>query len=145
MLQRQVYRGGPPPPSGGNAAANAEIRMDQLETQMRELTGRVEEVMNQVEQVRQRIEQINSDLGVRTAQTPAGPGPVASPPRRPGGRARPSPPLAAGCLPAGRGRWRRRTRMTGRAAARRGDAAGRTHRRAARLVPWAARRRFSAR
>jgi len=86
MLQRQVYRGGPPPPHGGNAASS-EIRMDQLETQMRELTGRIEEVMHQVEQVRQRIEQINGDLGVRTAQTPAGPGPVASaapPAGRPG-------------------------------------------------------------
>ena len=67
MLQRQVYRGGPPPMGGGHAA-NAEIRMDQLETQMRELTGRVEEVMHRVEQVRQRLEQINSDLGVRTAK-----------------------------------------------------------------------------
>jgi tol-pal system protein YbgF len=86
MLQRQVYRGGPPPPAGSHTA-NAEIRMDQLETQMRELTGRVEEVMHQVEQVRQRVEQMNSDLGVRVAQSPAGPGPVASaapPAARPG-------------------------------------------------------------
>ena len=90
MLQRQVYRGGPPTPGGGNAAVNAELRMDHLETQLRELTGRVEEVMNQVEQVRHRIEQINSDPGVRTAQSPAGPGPVAStapPPGRPGSAA----------------------------------------------------------
>jgi tol-pal system protein YbgF len=86
MLQRQVYRGGPPPVGGGHAA-NAEIRMDHLETQMRELTGRVEEVMHQVEQVRQRMDQLNSDLGVRTVQTPAGPGAVASatsPAGRPG-------------------------------------------------------------
>jgi tol-pal system protein YbgF len=87
MLQRQVYRGGPPPAMGGNAAVNSELRMDHLETQMRELTGRVEEVMNQVEQVRQRFEQFNGDAGVRTAQSPVGPGPVASagpPPGRPG-------------------------------------------------------------
>jgi len=91
MLQRQVYRGGPPPPGGGHAAG-AEIRMDQIETQMRELTGRVEEVMHQVDQVRQRIEQVSSDLGVRTAQAPAGPGPVASaapPAARPGSAAAP--------------------------------------------------------
>jgi len=100
MLQRQVYRGGPPPPHGGNAASS-EIRMDQLETQMRELTGRVEEVMHQVEQVRQRIEQINGDLGVRTAQTPAGPGPVASaaPPVGRPGSVRPA---FARCVPPGR-------------------------------------------
>jgi tol-pal system protein YbgF len=77
MLQRQVYRGGPPPIGGGHAA-NAEIRMDHLETQMRELTGRVEEVGHQVEQVRQRLEQMTSDLGVRTVQSPVGPGQVAS-------------------------------------------------------------------
>ena len=89
MLQRQVYRGGPPPMGGGNAA-NAEIRMDQLETQMRELTGRVEEVMHQVEQVRHRLEQMSGDFGVRTAQTPVGPGPLASaapPAGRPGAAA----------------------------------------------------------
>ncbi len=78
MLQRQVYRGGGVPaiaPSP-NAAVDAEIRMDRLETEMRDLTGRVENVANGVEQLRRRLEQINSDIDVRFGQ---GQSPTASP------------------------------------------------------------------
>ncbi len=90
MLQRQVYRGAPAPvgdSGGGGGAVNAEIRMNQLESQMRGLTGRVEEFTNQITQVRQRVEQLNSDIEMRLNQRGAGPGPIAAaapPPARPG-------------------------------------------------------------
>src|SRR5262249_31659219 len=56
MLQRQVYRGGGSggpavvTPADPNAAVNAELRMDQIETQMRSLTGQIEELNYSINQ-----------------------------------------------------------------------------------------------
>ena len=105
MLQRQVYRAAPgamAAPGGGApagpAAANLEVRMEQLEAQMRDLNGKVEEMTNGLDQLKQRIEQINSDFSVRFDQMSGGNGAGASaPPPRPSPG---SPRIAGGPPPA---------------------------------------------
>lgn len=71
QVQRQVYRGSangapvPVSPADSSSAVNAELRMDQLETQMRTLTGTLEEVTYSIDQLKQRLEKLSSDVEMR--------------------------------------------------------------------------------
>jgi tol-pal system protein YbgF len=86
MLQRQVYRGSsggapvPVSPPDGNSAVNAELRMDQLETQLRTITGQLEETNYNVDQLKRRLEQLASDVDLRLSQLEKGGGEGTKPP-----------------------------------------------------------------
>jgi tol-pal system protein YbgF len=104
QLQRQVYRGGstsgaPVPNSGadGSNAANAEIRMEQLDAQMRTLTGQLEEVSYNIDQLKHRLDKLVSDVDLRLTalEHPGGSDSGAAT----GAAATASPPAAAGPAP----------------------------------------------
>lgn len=75
-LGRAVYKGEQPPPGaysgGGASAADAEVRIQQFESQIREMTGRLEEQDNQIRQLRDQLEKLSADLDVRFSGTQDG-------------------------------------------------------------------------
>ncbi|HQX27470.1 MAG TPA: tol-pal system protein YbgF [Alphaproteobacteria bacterium] len=67
-LGRAVYKGEQPPAgvhSGGTSAADAEVRIQQFESQIREMTGRLEEQDNQIRVLREQLDKLSADLDVR--------------------------------------------------------------------------------
>ena len=68
-LGRAVYKGEMPPPGTGGASsassADAEIRIQQLESEIRTLTGRIEEQDYQVRQLRQQLDKLTADIDMR--------------------------------------------------------------------------------
>jgi tol-pal system protein YbgF len=108
QLQRQVYRGGsgapvPVAPSDPNSAVNAELRLDQLETQLRNLTGSVEEMTNNVDQLKRRLDKLVGDVDLRLTALEQGQGGAPSgdkaPPRGPANASNPTqPPSQSGQL-----------------------------------------------
>lgn len=76
-LGRAVYKGEQPPVgaySGGTSAADAEVRIQQFESQIREMTGRLEEQDNQIRQLREQLEKLSADIDVRMSGTQDGGG-----------------------------------------------------------------------
>jgi TolA-binding protein len=74
-LGRAVYKGEQPPVgaySGGTSAADAEVRIQQFESQIREMTGRLEEQDNQIRQLREQLEKLSADLDIRLSGTQDG-------------------------------------------------------------------------
>jgi tol-pal system protein YbgF len=74
-LGRAVYKGEQPPAGsygGGASAADAEVRIQQFESQIREMTGRLEEQDNQIRQLREQLEKLSADLDVRLSGTQDG-------------------------------------------------------------------------
>jgi len=81
LLQRQVYRGtgpnGAPVPVGpadGQAAANAEVRLSQIDEQIRDLTGHIEELKFGLDQMKQRLDKMSNDYDMRLRQLEGGAG-----------------------------------------------------------------------
>lgn len=67
-LSRAVYRGESPPPGSLDAAgggADAEIRIQQLESEIRDLRGKLEEQSYQIRQLKEQIERFTSDMELR--------------------------------------------------------------------------------
>jgi tol-pal system protein YbgF len=70
-LSRAIYRGEQPPVgtfSGGGdpgAAANAEVRFQQLDVQIRDLTGKIEEQNFEIRQLKDTLERLNADVELR--------------------------------------------------------------------------------
>ncbi len=67
-LGRAVYRGETPPAGAGGsspASADAEIRIQQFESEIRALTGRLEEQDHQIRQLREQLEKLSADIDVR--------------------------------------------------------------------------------
>lgn len=74
-LGRAVYKGEQPSPgaySSGTSAADAEVRIQQFESQIREMTGRLEEQDNQIRQLREQLEKLSADIDVRFSGTQDG-------------------------------------------------------------------------
>ena len=75
LLQRQVYRGTgqngapvPVAPADGQSAANAEVRLSQIDEQIRGLTGQIEELKYGLDQMKQRMDKLSNDYDMRLRQ-----------------------------------------------------------------------------
>lgn len=87
-LNRAVYRGEKPPaPAGGFGgagvpSADAEIRMQQMESEIRQMRGKMEELSFENRQLRQELERATGDLKLQMQDMKGGgsasPGPVSS-------------------------------------------------------------------
>ncbi len=67
-LGRAVYKGEQPAPgaySGAAPSADAEVRIQQFESEIRALTGRVEEQDHQIRQLREQLDKLSADIDVR--------------------------------------------------------------------------------
>lgn len=89
-LQRQVYSNGGNAGAaggdsvaqlgGGGAAANQEVRLQQLDDQMRNLTGQVEQLSYKLQQVSTRLDKLVGDVDFRLRQLEQGQGGAAGAP-----------------------------------------------------------------
>lgn len=67
-LSRAVYRGENPPSSSSadlRAQADAQVQIQQLETQLRQMNGRLEEQSHEIRQLRTELERFSSDARMR--------------------------------------------------------------------------------
>ncbi|MCD8571754.1 MAG: tol-pal system protein YbgF [Alphaproteobacteria bacterium] len=78
-MNRAIYKGETPPPSSYNAAAPNEaaealVRMQQLEAQIQTLTGKIEEQGFEIMQLRNQIDRMTSDYDLRLKDLESGRG-----------------------------------------------------------------------